>query len=71
MAMNALTPVKSPMFAKCMGDVKHVTLGDSLCSECVVITEAEYVRGVMDTFARDMEEAHGRLQRSLEPVMRT
>lgn len=58
--------VKSPTFAKCRGDVKHVIPSDYLCPECSIITEAEYVVGVIDDFRRDTDEAHARLQHRLE-----
>lgn len=69
MNKSLLRPVRGPMFAKCMGDVKHVIPGDMLCPDCEIITEAEYSEAVMRRFTDATSEAHARLMSDLEPLV--
>lgn len=67
--MGKLIAVTESTFAKCMGDVKHVTVGDSLCPDCRIISEGEYIAGILNRYKREVEEALFRLNSDLSVVI--
>lgn len=62
--------VTTQIFAKCHGDVKCVWEGDVLCPDCEIISEQEYILGVLDRFHQSIELSHSKLQMDLAPCFK-